>query len=338
MMPFRFATTLFFTATLAVAAQEPKSFNFVTPDSKGRVILPLGNEWQPQSIALLDEGKRPVITFENRTSRLVLSLILFPNTTGQPTSTSCRDAVMRPILDNLATSAVVKDEAKETRPSANGLQLAVQSYLIEKVSNTTIHQQNLFGFYGSRSTCAEVHVSKAEYDSADAPQFASALKLFRFDPQYQPSAQDYSVLGSIFFASAHDFASAAVYYQRGLDTLAATPANLNMQRILTDQLSMSYGMSGDIAQSRKINEEAIARDPDYPIYYYDLACADAEENNATAAHQHLQQAFDRRKNTLPGETFPDPATDDSFSKLKENPEFWSFVTQLSAQEKKETTK
>ena len=92
---------------------------------------------------------------------------------------------------------------------------------------------------------------------------------------------------------------------------------------------MSYGISGDIKRSRAVNEAAISSDPDYPLYYYDLACADAEEGKADAARVHLQQAFDRKANTLPGEHLPDPATDDSILKLKKNKEFWAFVQTLS---------
>jgi hypothetical protein len=33
-------------------------------------------------------------------------------------------------------------------------------------------------------------------------------------------------------------------------------------------------------------------------------------------------------NTLPGETMPDPTSDDSILKLKSNQEFWSFVETL----------
>jgi hypothetical protein len=44
-----------------------------------------------------------------------------------------------------------------------------------------------------------------------------------------------------------------------------------------------------LKQSRVVNEDAIERDPNYPIYYYDLACADAEEGNASAARIHLNR-------------------------------------------------
>ena len=338
-MSFRkFPITILLLAAVAACAQQPKTFNFVAPNANGRVILPPGNDWKPQSIILLDDGTRPVIAFMNEASHIEMSVILFRNDTSAPTSESCREAVIDPILNNLANSAVVKNIAKATRPQAKGPALAVQSYFIERVGDTPIRQQNLFGFYGDRSICAEVHVSKALYVSADAPQLESALKLFRFEPGYVPVSNDYSTIGTIFFAAAKNFASAAVYYQRALDTLGSSAANTNTRRFLVDQLSMSYGIAGDLADSRKVNEDAIAKDPDYPLYYYDLACADAEEGKANAARVHLQQAYDRRANVLPGETFPDPGADDSLLKLKDNTQFWDLVTQISASEKKDSTR
>ena len=334
----KFSITLLALSTIAAAAQQPAAFNFVAPSGNGRVILSLGRDWQPQSIILLDASTRPVVTFKNKVTDVDLSVILFPNDTGAPTSESCRDAVMGPILDNLANSAVVKGVTKATRPRAKGPALALESYFIVKVGDTPLRQQNLFGFYGDRSVCAEAHISKAVFTSADAPQLESALKLFRFDEGYVPTSKDYTTIGTIYFAAAQNFASAAVYYQRALDTLDSSASNLNARRFLVDQLSMSYGMSGDIARSRKINEDAVMRDPDYPLYYYDLACADSEEGNADAARTHLQQAFDRRQNVLPGETFPDPARDDSFAKLKDDEGFQDFVTQMSAAEKKDSKK
>ena len=334
----KFLATLFALSAVTVAAQQPKTFNFVAPSGNGRVILSPGSNWQPQSIILLDAGTRPVLTFKNKVSDVDLSVILFPNDTGAPTSESCREAVMRPILANLANSAIVKNIAKEMRPRAKGPALALESYFIVRVGDTPLLQQNLFGFFGDRSVCAEVHISKPVYVSADAPQFEGTLKLFRFDRGYAPTSQDYSAMGTIYFAAGRSFTSAAVYYQRALDTLDSAASNLNARRFLIDQLSMSYGQSGDMARSRKINEDAIASDPDYPLYYYDLACADAEEGSADAARTHLQQAFDRRQNVLPGETFPDPASDDSFARLKDDKEFQDFVTQISAAEKKDSKK
>jgi len=92
---------------------------------------------------------------------------------------------------------------------------------------------------------------------------------------------------------------------------------------------MSLGMSGDAKNSRAVAEKAIAADPDYPINYYNLACADAEQGNAIDAKTHLQQAFDRRANVLKGESMPNPTKDDSLLTLKKDKAFWAFVLALS---------
>ena len=67
----------------------------------------------------------------------------------------------------------------------------------------------------------------------------------------------------------------------------------------------------------------------YPLNYYNLACADAEQGRAADAKDHLQQAFDRKANTIQGEHLPDPTQDDSIQKLKKDTEFWAFVQSLN---------
>lgn len=47
------------------------------------------------------------------------------------------------------------------------------------------------------------------------------------------------------------------------------------RRVMRDQAGMSYGISGDLAKARSIFEKGTAEDPDYPLYYDNLACADA---------------------------------------------------------------
>jgi len=66
------------------------------------------------------------------------------------------------------------------------------------------------------------------------------------------------------------------------------------KRVLVDQAGMAYGMSGEVGKARATFEKAVAEDPDYPLYYYNLACADAEENKLADARLHLQQAFARK--------------------------------------------
>jgi tetratricopeptide (TPR) repeat protein len=321
---------------LPLAAQQHKHINLVDAAVPGSIQIPPAGNWKIARIDLYDGGVRPVFTFEDDTTHMTLSVMLFPDDTGHATAESCRKDMMTPLLQNLESSAVVKNKTLDTHVTPAGATLATASHFIanaSKVIDLPLHQENIFGFLGTAHTCAEIHLSKADYKPTDFPLFNAALDQFSFDGDYQPTSKDYAVLASVYF-NAKSFPASTVYYQRALDTLpAAPPSDLTIRRFLTDQLAMSYGIAGDIKHSRDVNEHAIQIDPDYPLYYYNLACADAEQGHAADARTHLQQAFDRKANTLPNEHLPDPATDDSILKLKKNKEFWAFVQTLSPQAK-----
>jgi tetratricopeptide (TPR) repeat protein len=211
--------------------------------------------------------------------------------------------------------------------ATSGTTVATGSYLIRSAAGNRVMQQNVFAVASNATKCAEIHISKTLYTDANAGMVDAPLQSFSFDSDYVPTAQDYFATGSLLYQMGQEYASAAVYYQRALDILPPS-VSLNQRRVITDQLAMSYGISGQIKESRAVLEGAIKTDPDYPLNYYNLACADAEQGKASDAKIHLQQAFDRKANTIPGEHLPDPAGDDSIQKLKKNKEFWAFVQTL----------
>ncbi len=47
----------------------------------------------------------------------------------------------------------------------------------------------------------------------------------------------------------------------------------DQRRILVDQLVMAYGISGQLKKAHELLDESIPQDPDYPLNYYNLACA-----------------------------------------------------------------
>ena len=154
------------------------------------------------------------------------------------------------------------------------------------------------------------------------------LALAEFHPKlgYVTSADD--LLAMAFYLFPTSPAEAAPHFGESLPKLASGPQQLTQRRIITDQLVIALGMSGNLDAARHFAERAIKTDPDYPINYYDLACADAESGNVAAARTHLEQAFARKANVIPGESMPNPATDDSILKLKADPAFWAFVQTL----------
>ena len=96
---------------------------------------------------------------------------------------------------------------------------------------------------------------------------------------------------------------------------------------------MAYGITGNFAASKATAQYGVSKDPAYPLFYYNLACAAAEEGNVADTQNFLKLAYDRRNNMIPGEKFPDARTDDSFTTLMKNPDFRGFVNALYSNQK-----
>jgi tetratricopeptide (TPR) repeat protein len=312
-------------------APAPNTLMLVTPSGPGTIPLPNGPDWKPQALALYDNNARPAAQLKN--GEVIVSYILFQRTGGEPTAKGCLDDVINPITQNPAVKISQRKDGE--LPSPSGQTLATTTYLLDmdpghkldpRPNAPGYYQRNSFAFAANAQTCAEIHLSSI-HETRDALGALNTIQA-AFEPNltYQPIASDYFRLANQFFKAAP--ASAAPYYKSALAALPNTPATLTPRRVITDQLVISLGRAGDLKTSRAMAEQAAAQDPDYPLNYYNLACADAEEGNAAAARTHLQQAFDRRANTLKGEHLPDPTKDDSIVKLKKDKPFWTFVESL----------
>lgn len=286
----------------------------------GAIPLPVGQDWKPQMLTVYDKGTRPVAQLSK--GNMTVSFIVFENASGKPNAQGCRDDAIEPILKHEAKSVSkrVDGELKNT----SGETLATTFYLIAMGEGH--NQPNLFGFAGNAKTCAEIHVSTTNETSSPDENMQAVVRDFHPELEYQPSFLDYFRLASLLFKQSPGLA--APYYKSALDAMPDDAKYLTPRRVATDQLVMSLGMSGDLKDSRAVAEIAMKGDPDYPLNYYNLACADAEEGNASAAKVHLQQAFERRANVIQGESMPDPTKDDSILKLKKDQQFWKFVLSL----------
>ncbi len=104
--------------------------------------------------------------------------------------------------------------------------------------------------------------------------------------------------------------------------------NSDQHRILIDQLVIAYGISGNLKKVHALLDEAIRQDPDYPLNYYNLACAFAEEDDKVRMLTNLSTAFQHRDHLLKGEQMPDPRSDDSFQKYVHDDDFVKLMKQL----------
>lgn len=297
----------------------------VTWFGPGAIALPKGQLWKIEMITAYDSDTRPVAQFAREDPSLTVSFIIFENRSGNPSAQGCRKDAIDPIFEHDAKMISKRVDGDLKTP--NGETLATTSYLLDmSVAAQGTHQRNLFAFAGNATTCAEIHVSNARETSDADDGMKEAVADFHPDLTYKPTAIDYFMLASLLFKSSPGLA--APYYKSSLNAMPEDESFKTPRRVATDQLVMSLGKSGDFKNSRAVAEMAVSADPGYPLNYYNLACADAEQGNAAQAKIHLQQAFDRRANVLKGESMPNPATDDSILKLKKDKVFWEFVLTL----------
>ena len=242
------------------------------------------------------------------------------------TSGSCRDAAIaadkkaNPTLTVGSTSAA---------PRTGSPPVAFATYTTKNRDGSTGYI--LRGFVAAGDLCGDLafYSAKPNVDTDLTKVFQS----FELDVPYKPQFSDVVLYAQVLFQT-HQYQAAAPMFEKALaavpDDGAPFKSAVTARRIVRDQAGMSYGISGDFKKARGIFEKGATEDPDYPMSYYNLASADAGEKKLSEARVHLQQAFDRKRNMLPGEAMPVPTEDNSFLPYKDNKEFWAFLERLQA--------
>jgi predicted Zn-dependent protease len=131
---------------------------------------------------------------------------------------------------------------------------------------------------------------------------------------------------------ARNYPAAAERYQKALD-LEKQDRTLNKSlfRVLVDNLGMSYGMTGKLSNAQGTFEYGITQDPEYPLFYYLLACTYGEMGKMDESLEQLRFAYKYKANVIPGESLPDPLGDDSFRKFVKDKKFVAAVRELQQQ-------
>ncbi|MEX2299322.1 MAG: tetratricopeptide repeat protein [Bryobacterales bacterium] len=181
-----------------------------------------------------------------------------------------------------------------------------------------------------QETAGEV-LDKARQEFTAGRYAAAEIHLRELTKVVPQNVQVHAYLGHALFRQ-EKFAEAIGPYEKALE-LEAGGAKVSEQehRILVDQLAMSYGIGGQIKKAFALLDEAIRQDPDYPLNYYNLACAYAEQDDKAKVLSNLDLAFQRKANTLQGEQMPDPRSDSSFQKYARDPDFVGLMKKLGYQ-------
>jgi hypothetical protein len=192
-----------------------------------------------------------------------------------------------------------------------------------------IDQRNQFVCLVRDDVFVDMHLSKVQYSPEDEKLFSPIVDSFSFSENIQRSSMDYLAAGSVFYLK-HDYARAIPLYDQAF-SLEKRDRQLTkvLWYVLLDNLGMAYGMTGDLEKARQTFEYGIQQDPEYPLFYYNMACYYGEMGDAANAGEYLKKAYEHKANVIPGEGgIPDPHKDDSFKKVMKNQDFRRLVDSL----------
>lgn len=299
-------------------------FALALPEHTGKLQWS-ASEFKAVEFSAKANGNEIGIRGKDEAGKVTFLGFLFVFSELAPLSTAkCRDGVLDP---EKKANPRVNITGTSEHTSAGGLPVSLVSYTVKSAGAKTSYVVR--GFVATGEICGDLALYSEQPLSADDRLPKSVFADYRLDETYSPKYTDVLLYAQVLYDH-RMYAAAALKYETALARLRERPEGdvQTMTRVLTDQAGMAYGMSGNLSKSRALFERAIAEDPDYPLYYYNLACADAAEKNLSAARDHLQKAFERKANVLRGESMPDPTEDDSFLPYRENKDFWAFLESL----------
>lgn len=316
---------VFFLCLRAVSAETGSEFKLALVNHPGQL------SWSADGYEVIQSSAKPNgnevgIRGRNKAGITFLGFLFLVPEQAPLTSAKCRDGALN---SEKGSNSALKIQSTSEIKGAGALPVSLVSYTTQRSDGKATYVAR--GFVASADICGDLEFYSDSPMSANDAVFKKVFSGYQLDEKYTPTFNDVFIYAQILYKE-QQYKAAAPMFERALTILKESHEKDQTTRrlVLTDQAGMAYGMSGDIRKARSIFENGIAEDPDYPLYYYNLACADAEEKNLTGAQKHLREAFDRSANVLKGEAMPDPTTDDSFIPYRQNKQFWSFLESLQA--------
>ena len=209
-------------------------------------------------------------------------------------------------------------------------EMATMEYMVRELGGQRIDQKNLFGCLVKENVYVDVHLSKAKFEAADQTSLTTVLNSARFVPAALPEVTSMSLFeqGSRAF-KAQDFARSIPPYRQALE-LEKKEQKLSapLWRVLIDNLAMAHGITGDLKSSEAVLQYGLSKDPTYPMFHYIMANMYGEKRDLKNTLKWLRSALDNKANMNPGETLPNPLTDDSFSSFVKNDEFKKLASEF----------
>lgn len=276
-----------------------------------------------------DDGKGHRIMASNEQSGYVVSIFLEPIPHGE-TAAQLRD---------WDASGQKKSPLKPTDfKSGEYKQAATLEYIIKEFQGNKVNQKHFNAYVVHGGFWAHVHLSKMLFEPGDEKLFYTIVDSLKFTEGAASASAtsgpggDMAALlgqGTVYFMRG-DYKKAVGPYSKALELEKQKPQlSHDHWRVLVDNLTMAYGISGDLKSAKETAEYGLSKDPDYPLFHYLLANTYAGMGDLDNTILYLKQAFARRQNIIKGEQMPDPATDDSFKRFMNNEKFLAALKEIN---------
>jgi len=294
----------------------------------------------PGQTATIPDGSGAKI-FASNNAGFALSAFL-QKEPGKTTAAECRNDWFGKMR---AATAFSLDSVKLSERG----RIALAENIIHTVQGLEVEQKNVHAYLGSRDICAEVHISKTSFRAGDEKLIDTLLDSVRLrykldeegsgDTLNSPSSSDAGGKssndamelfrrGSAFYIQGN-YRNAIEYYQPALDLEMKRPQiGKTYWTVLVDNLGMSHGISGDLEHAKQVFQYGLSKEPTYPMFHYNVACAYAEGGDMESTIGSLKTAYQYRSNSLPGESMPNPRNDSSFQRFMKDPRFLQTLKEL----------
>jgi tetratricopeptide (TPR) repeat protein len=219
--------------------------------------------------------------------------------------------------------------------------MPVLEYFLPQVQGMPVKQQSFVACTANDNVFIDIHLSKVQFEASERRVFVEILNAVHFSNQSasgasgpttgtNESSMDFFREGSRYFVQ-QEYQKAIVPYEAALELEQIKPqVSKDDWRVLVDGLGMAYGITGDLDHSEKTYQYGIGKDPEYPGFYYGMACVLAERGDMDKTMEYLRKSFSLKANVIPGESMPDPAKDDSFQRFMSDQKFRDFLKSLNA--------
>lgn len=203
--------------------------------------------------------------------------------------------------------------------------IAIVEHDTKTFNGEEVNYHSINAYLAHQGYWIDIHISKTGYSPTDQEIFSEIINSIRIDSPKRRNLSELFMFSSQAYYS-RNYTSAIHHYEAILETeKEVITIDKNIWYVVVDNLGMAYGISGDLNNCKRVFQYGIQLDPEYPMFYYNLACAYAEAGDIDTAILKLEMAFDKKNNVIKGESISNPRFDSSFKKYSTNTKFMEFL-------------